>query len=72
MPRQDGFFIWNKVSTFKKTNGQAALEYLVILGAVAGIVLISTTSPFRLSMAGIGEKFYSNAVEVFKATAFKK
>lgn len=71
MLRQNGFFIWDKVSTFKKTNGQAALEYLVILGAVAGIVLI-TTSYFKDSMVGTGEKFYSNAVEVFKATAFKK
>lgn len=71
MLRQNGFFIWDKVSTFKKADGQAALEYLVILGAVAIIVFVSTSS-FMDGMVKTGEGFYSNAVEVFKATAFKK
>ncbi len=69
MLRQNGFFIWDKVSTFKKTNGQAALEYLVILGAVA-ILVFASTSSFMDGMVKTGEDFYSNAVEVFKATAF--
>lgn len=30
MPRQNGFFIWNNISTFKKTNGQASFEYFVL------------------------------------------
>jgi len=30
MLRQNGFFIWDKVSTLKKTNGQATFEYFVL------------------------------------------
>ena len=30
MLRQNGFFIWDKVITFKKTNGQASFEYFVL------------------------------------------
>ena len=30
MLRQNGFFIWDKVSTFKKTKGQATFEYFVL------------------------------------------
>ncbi len=30
MLRQNGFFIWDKVSTFEKTNGQSTFEYFVL------------------------------------------
>ena len=30
MLRQNGFFIWDKVSALKKTNGQATFEYFVL------------------------------------------
>lgn len=39
MPRRNGFFIWDKISTFKKTDGQAVIEYITVFIAITLLVV---------------------------------
>ena len=38
MLRRNGFFIWDKISTFKKTDGQAVIEYITVFIAITLLV----------------------------------
>lgn len=39
MLRRNGFFIWDKINTFKKTDGQAVIEYITVFIAITLLVV---------------------------------
>lgn len=62
MLRQNGFFIWGKVSTFKKTNGQAVIEYITVFIAITLLVVGFISRVHNSDRSGIMDNHFQDMV----------
>ena len=70
MFRQNGVFIWDKVSTFKKTNGQvirlrsgqAVIEYITVFIAITLLVVGFISRVHNSDKSGIMDNHFQDMV----------
>ena len=62
MLRQNGFFIWDKLNTFKNTNGQAVIEYITVFIAITILVVGFISRVHNSDKNGIMDNHFQDMV----------
>lgn len=62
MLRQNGFFIGDKLNTFKNTNGQAVIEYITVFIAITLLVVGFISKVHNKDKNGIMDSHFQDMV----------